>query len=222
MYIQRILENAIHKLADEFAQSPYVFFTEADAVARFHQILDEEPTIGHRVQTRDGFEVSLIHREYPTFFRFSDKNPITRLGSPAHRGHYDTVILNPDFVIAHSVAAVTNRDIKAIRDESITPFQAVVEFKLDNMGWSSGRTEGAIAELGKLHLSDDAPLRYLVVLMRYSAPSLTRWHKYWPMVTQAATDEPEIGSVFIVQWLTCKRGVEIHHFGPWLNGGEAS
>ena len=218
MSIQRALEKAICRLTDEFAQSPYVFFTEADAVARFHQILDEEPTIGRRVQTRDGFEVSLIHREYPTFFRFSDKNPTARLKPPARRGHYDTVILNPDFVTAHSAATVINRDIKTIRDESITPFQAVVEFKLNNRGWSSGSTKGAIAELGTLRLSDETPLRYLVVLMRYSAPNLTRWHKYWPMVSQAATDEPEIGSVFVIQWLTCKSGSEVHHFGSWSNG----
>ena len=138
MTIQSILENAIHKLVNEFLQAPYVFFTEADAVVRFHQILDADPIIGRRVQTSDGFETSLVHREYPTFFRFCGKEPTARLGPPASRGHYDMVILNPAFVAAHRVATVTNRDIKTTRDESIAPFQAVVEFKLDNKGWSAG------------------------------------------------------------------------------------
>jgi hypothetical protein len=219
MAIQKILENAIHKLVNEFAKAPYVFFTEADAVARFHQILEENPITSRRVQTGDGFEMSLIHREYPTFFRFSGKNPTERLGPPASRGHYDTVVLNPDFAMAHSAATVTNRDIKAMRerDKNIKPFEAVVEFKLDNVGWSAGRAKGAIAALDKLHLSDEAPLRYLVVLMRYSAPTLTRWEKYWPKVKQAAIGKPEIGSLFAIQWLTCKEGSEVYHFGRWLN-----
>jgi hypothetical protein len=219
MAIQKTLEGAVHKLVNEFAKAPYVFFTEADAVARFHQILEEDSIIGHRVRTNDEFEVSLIHQEYPTFFRFSGKNPTAHLGPPAHRGHYDTVVLNPDFVMAHSAATVTNRDIKAMqeRDENLKPFEAVVEFKLDNVGWSAGRAKGAIAALNKLHLSDEAPLRYLVVLMRYSAPTLTCWEKYWPKVKQAAIDKPGIGSLFAIQWLTCKEGLEIYHFGCWLN-----
>jgi hypothetical protein len=218
MTIQSILENAIHKLVNEFLQAPYVFFTEADTVVRFHQILDADPVIGRRVQTSDGFETNLVHREYPTFFRFSDKEPTARLGPPAHRGHYDTVILNSAFVATHPAATVTNRDIKTIRDESIAPFQAVVEFKLDNKGWSVGRARGTIAELGKLYLSDESPLRYLVVLMRYCAPTLTRWHKYWPMVRQAAIDKPEIASLFAIQWLTCKKGSEVYRFGCWSSG----
>lgn len=222
MDVQIIIEEAIRRLTDEFAKSPYIFFTEADAVARFHQILAGEPAISRQVRTKDGFEVSLVHREYPTFFRFSDENPTARLESPASRGHYDTVILNRDFVTAHSAATVINRDIKTVRDESITPFQAVIEFKLDNKGWSSGRTEGIIAELGKLHLSDEAPLRYLIVLMRYNAPSLTRWHKYWPKVKQTATDNPDIASVFIVQWLTCNSGSEMYYFGNWSKSSVVS
>ena len=217
MTIQKPLEDAIHKLVEEFLLVPYVFFTEADAVTRFHQILDEYPVLSCRVQTKDGYEVGLIHREYPTFFRFADKKPTARLGPPAHRGHYDTVVLNPDFVEAHPAVIVVNRDIKALRDKSITPFQAVIEFKLDNKGWSAGRAKGAVAELGKLHLSHEAPLRYLVVLMRYSAPTLARWHKYWPSVSQAVANKPNIGSLFAVRWLAGKEGSEVYHFGCWLN-----
>lgn len=217
MSIQKPLEDVIHELVVEFLQAPYVFFTEADAVARFHQLLDGIPLFNRRIQTKDGFETGLVHREYPTFFRFADKEPTARLGPPAHRGHYDTVILNPDFVVAHPAATVVNRDIKAPRDTSITPFQAVVEFKLDNKGWSAGRARGAGAELGKLQLSHEAPLRYFVVLMRYSAPTLARWHKYWSQVRRAAAESSEIGSLFAVRWLGAKEGTEVHHLGHWLS-----
>jgi hypothetical protein len=216
MTVQRALESAIRELVDEFLKEPYRFFTEADTVAGFHQILDGDPAFNRRVCTSDGYEVGLVHREYPTFFRFSDSDPTERLPSRASRGHYDTVILSPEFVEAHPAATVINRNIKAPRDESITPFQAVVEFKLDNLGWSKGRTRGAIAELGKFSLSHEAPLRYLIVLMRYCAPNLTRWRRYWPEVSRAAAEKPEIGSIFAVHWLAAKSGTEVHRFGRWL------
>jgi hypothetical protein len=215
MGIQNKLEAAINTLVDEFIQAPYRFFTEADAVARFHQLLDADPAINRQVKTKDDFTTGLVHREYPTCFRFSDKNPTARLGPPASRGHYDTVILNPEFVAAHSAATVINRDIRTVRDETIIPFQAVVEFKLDNKGWSAGRSRGAIAELGKLRLSHEAPLRYFVVLMRYCAPNPARWEKYWPRVSQAAAQEADIGSIFAVQWLSVKEGAEVFRFGRW-------
>jgi hypothetical protein len=218
MSIQLSLENAIHRLVDEFVQEPYAFFTEADAVVRFHELLSEDPAFSRRVRTKDNHEISLIHREYPTFFRFDDRDPKERLGPPARRGHYDTVILNPDFVTAHPAETVLNRSIKAVRDQSIIPFQAVVEFKLHTRGWSKGRSRGAIAELGKLHLStDEAPLRYLVLLMRYPEPRMYRWNTYWPKVRDAAAAREDVASVFAVHWIAPNRETEVHWFGPWLS-----
>lgn len=216
MPIRGDLESAISQLVSEFLQEPYRFFTEADAVARFHQILDDKPSLNNTFQTSDKHKTGLCHREYPTFFRFSDKKPTDRLPPPARRGHYDTVILSPEFIRAHPAITVVNRDIKAPRDKNIVPFQAVVEFKLDNIGWSAGRARGAIAELGKLKLSEEAPLRYFVVLIRYSAPNLTRWRSYWPMVKKAAEKRPEIGSLFAIRWLTVPPQQELYRFGSWL------
>jgi hypothetical protein len=215
MSIQDIMEGAISQLAEEFLREPYRFFTEADAVARFHQLLDDVPALNITFETADGHKTGLCHREYPTFFRFSDKNPTERLKSPASRGHYDTVILNPEFVTAHPAITVANRDISAPRDKSILPFRAVVEFKLDNIGWSAGRTRGAIVELGKLELTKESPLRYFVVLMRYSALTMTRWRKYWPIVRDAAEQSPQIGSLFAVHWLAHSRARKIYRFGQW-------
>lgn len=218
MSVRKTLESAIGGLVGEFKGAPYVFFTEADAVVRLHQLLiEEDRSLSRRVQTVDGHPVGLIHREYPTFFRFDDKNPTARVGPPARRGHYDTVILNPDFVAAHPVETVLNRSIKAERDRSILPFQAVVEFKLHTRGWSQGRAKGVIAELGKLHLSaKEAPLRYLVLLMRYRDTRRYRWEKYWPQVRDAADAREDIASVFAVHWTELDREPDVHRFGPWL------
>lgn len=220
MITQSNLECAIHNLVAEFLQEPYRFFTEADAVARFHQILESDPIINQKVQTKDGFQTSIIHQEYPTFFRFDDSNPVARLdaSSKAKRGHYDIVILNPYFLTTHTAETVKNRDIMSIRDQNIQPFKAVVEFKLDDRGWSNGKTKGVIAELGKLFLSgEEADLRYFVVLMRYTASTENRWNKYWPDVMKAATERFELRSIFATHRILTKQTPDVQSFGDWLS-----
>jgi hypothetical protein len=201
----------------EFLQQPYCFFTEADAVARFHQILEANPLFGQKTKTLDGVLTPLVHQEYPTFFRFDDKNPIARLDSGASRGHYDIVILNSEFVRTHAAETVKNRNIASLRDETILPFKAVVEFKLDDRGWSNGKKKGAIAELGKLILSrEEVELRYFVVLMRYMASTENRWNKYWPEIMQAA-ENLEIKSVFATHRISTKERPHVRSFGDWLS-----
>ena len=218
MSVQLLLESTIHSLVSEFQQEPYIFFTEADAVARFHQLLAGNPDFNRYVRTEDGHEVGLVHREYPTFFRFDDQDPTERSESQGSRGHYDTVVLNPDFVATHPVETVLNRNIKAVRDPAIVPFQAVVEFKLHTRGWSKGRSAGVISELGKLQLSDkEAPLRYLVLLMRYRETHMYRWDKYWPKVRSAAGTRQGIASVFAIYWVNLDREAEVHWLGRWLS-----
>ena len=218
MTIQPALEKAILELVNEFLEEPYKFFTEADAVAHFHQILDVNSTLNRKAKTTDRDEVSLFHREYPTFFRFSGKDPKEKLGPPASRGHYDTVILNPKFVKAHPSATVANRQIDLPRDKSITPFDAVIEFKFHDYGWSSNRAKSAISELGKLRLSKkESPLRYLIVLTRYRSPIMNLWNKYWPVVSKTADKHKDINSIFAVNWLEIKRKPQVDFFGNWKN-----
>jgi len=216
MSIRLEIENAIGRLVNEFAREPYVFFTEADAVTRFHQLLGEEPYTGQRQQTSDGHEIGLVHREFPTFFRFDKSRPEAGPQATGSRGHYDTVVLNPRFVAEHPIETVMNRTIDTTREETIVPLEAAVEFKLDTHGWSKGRTRNTIQDLGKLHISaNDAPLRYFVLLMRYCVPSVFRWDKYWPQVRAAAEARDDVASVFAVHWIALERDLEVHWFGPW-------
>lgn len=220
MNIQAILENAIRQLVGEFLDAPYRFFTEADAVARFHEILEADVFLSQKTRSKDSYLIPLVHQEYPTFFRFDDNNPTARLpdSSKAKRGHYDIAILNHRFIQTHIAETVKNRNHKAVRDEAIKPFEAVIEFKLDDRGWSAGKTRGAIAELGKLKLSDkEVELRYFVSLMRYTAPNMNRWDKYWPLVERAAKERSEIKSIFATYWLANEQETTISKFGDWLS-----
>ena len=63
MSVQIALEAVIRRLVAEFLQDPYAFFTEADAVSRFCQLLELNPLFSRRVQSRDRYHVSLVHRE---------------------------------------------------------------------------------------------------------------------------------------------------------------
>jgi len=219
MESQLILERTIHRLVDEFVKNPYAFFTEADAVSIFHKFLIENPKFNHKYVTLDGYEISTVHREFPTFFRFNDRNPIGRLDddSGASRGHYDTVILTPEFITSHTADTVGNRDIRTKAIVTHPPFEAVVEFKLHNNGWSKGRAIGLLAELGKLQLTlEETRLCYLIVFQRYRAPNLNRWNRWWETVKQAAEEMVEIRSIIAIQWLSVKNKPEIFSFGPWL------
>ncbi len=219
MDIQVNIERAIHQLVDEFLLEPYRFFSEADAVARFHQFLESDPLLNLRVKSKDGFALPMIHQEYPTFFRFDDANPAVRLdaSSRAHRGHYDIAILTPKFIKAHPAETVKSRDRANPRVAHIQPFQAVIEFKLDNKGWPDSKAKGANAEMGKLILTrDEADLRYFVALMRYTALTETRWNKYWPDVTQSALESMEIKSIFATQRVLIGQAPHVQSFGDWL------
>jgi len=219
MDIQLNLERAIHQLVDEFLNEPYRFFSEADAVSRFHQLLDADAQLNARVPSQDGVPLSTIHQQYPTFFRFDDAQPTARLdaSSKARRGQYDIAILSPEFIRKHPVETIKNRDLAGERIKHIRPFQAVVEFKLDDRGWNSGKTQGAVAELGKLILSnEEAGLRYFVGLMRYTAPTESRWNKYWPEVTQAAMAGMEIRSIFATYRVLQAHHPHVQSFGDWL------
>lgn len=223
MEIQVKLERAIHKLVDEFLTEPYRFFTEAEAVSRFHQMLSADAQLNNKVKSKDNYPIPLVHQGYPTFFRSEDAPLYARLDTPtgARRGQYDIVLLSPDFVRNHSAETVKNRNVEKERIKHIQPFQAVVEFRLEDRGWNSAGSKGAVAEMGKLILSrDEADLRYFVGLMRYSAPTENRWNKYWPEITLAAMDRMDIRSVFATYRMVTVPSAHVQSFGDWLSKHE--
>ena len=218
MDIQISIERAIHQLVDEFLAEPYRFFTEADAVSRFHHLLESDALLNVRVKSRDGKPLSMIHQEYPTFFHFDDAQTAARQenATKAGRSPYDLVVLAPAFVRGHKAETIRSPEQATERIKNIQPFQVVIEFRLDDRSWNAGQTRGAAIEMGKLILSrEDADLRYFVGLMRYTAPSEDRWNKYWPEVTQAAMDGMEISSIFATYRTQQPESPHVQSFGDW-------
>ena len=67
------------------------------------------------VKTRDDIITSCLHKEYPTNFRY-DKKTMTNYGlrKEGKRGHFDLVILNPEFIEEFDIKNVINKDVRDV------------------------------------------------------------------------------------------------------------
>lgn len=214
--LQIQIDTALSRLSDEFLGDPYRFFTEADAVSRCRQLLELNDELGKDHLTKDGHRVRLIHQEYPTLIRYERKTPLVTT-SVGHRGHYDLVILNPDFIEGNYAESITNRLLKHAAPEQQGSIAAVIEFKLSYRGWTRGAYKNATIDLHKLAASK-AELTYAVMLMRHQGPSMRRWEIYWPQVCEEVT-KPEVSNVrslYTVHWLnTQTKEPNTYLFGQW-------
>ncbi len=115
LQILRGVERALDALQTEFRQGPSLFFTEHDLASRAYHLIQQE--LGYQ-QIRDlaGEMNFLVHHEYPTPFRCDmhktsfavvDDEARTPRGGKFRRGHYDLVVINPEF-IRHSEFQVLN------------------------------------------------------------------------------------------------------------------
>jgi hypothetical protein len=214
------LETALHRLVESFWDEPYRFFTEADAVAALQSWVTRRPELAQTQRTADGFGTGLLHREYPTFFRFDKDNPTQRLGPPAGRGHYDLVLIDPAYVQGHGAETVLNRDIEDRGDLSGPPLLAAVEFKLFSDGWNPSRIKDVGHVLGKLRLALESPAdvrtAYLCVFQRDVSPERDRWEEHWPGVERMLADYPDIRTVLAVCWPKQEREPFVYYSGPWI------
>lgn len=127
---QRIIEavdKCIDMVCSEFCSHPTRFFTENDIVCRFYAILQEELPMPKAID-KDGHEHFLVHREYPTSFRcdmsdgrfeVKDDDARTERGGKYQRGHYDIVVLDPDFVGRHAYEVVRAQNYQLWKQEVV-------------------------------------------------------------------------------------------------------
>ena len=138
------VDKSIEMLCSEFQSDPTLFFTENDLVCYFYCFLWQKlPT--SNVYDKDGYKHSLIHMEYPTPFRcdmsknkFEIKNDEERTekGGKYQRGHYDMVILNPDFIKDHSYEVIKAQNYELYKEQvlsNIDRFKPVILYGLEFM-----------------------------------------------------------------------------------------
>ncbi len=106
-HIDEIVAQSLKTSINRFREKPLLYFTESD----IQTYLQKDLITGNtpRITLKDG-RISLIHREYPTNFRYQKSKlivgyPDDELESTSlsnkhirSRGHYDLVVLNPEFL----------------------------------------------------------------------------------------------------------------------------
>jgi len=125
------IESKIYTLVNHFIRKPLNYFTESDIHSYLYLAFYRDKIFSAQLPSANQYEKTiLIHREYPTFFKYDKKIPIVPRENAKSRGHYDLVILNPNFVESYPISIVTNRDYhifpKKLKQK---PLVAAIEFK---------------------------------------------------------------------------------------------
>lgn len=131
------ITRVIWKTVNKFRENPYYFFTESDIHSYFYYCI-----YSMKLEfIKDNKRIYLVHREYPTNFRYRKKDLLNdnyvppsldkKLGT---RGHYDLAVLNPSFVEkASSCEDIINKNVslleKRIKNINEDELLAAIEFK---------------------------------------------------------------------------------------------
>jgi len=127
--------KAIKSTINKFREHPYYFFTESDIISYFYHRLY---STNHEELTEDKKRIYLVHREYPTNFRYKKSEllndnftqPYPLINKEGDRGNYDLVILDPDFIRnADSEEDIVNKNVRLleIRTENNKNFSKIKE-----------------------------------------------------------------------------------------------
>lgn len=121
-----VKNKVINELQAIFRKYPQQYFSEHDIHSVLYHLTQKQlKQHGETSQTTlDGYNTSLVHHEYPTPFRCdmqgykfrrTGEEERTPKGGLYKRGHYDLVILNPDFVKNNTLNIVCGQNYKKLR-----------------------------------------------------------------------------------------------------------
>lgn len=122
------IDKSIKALCSEFYAHPTLFFTENDLVCYFYNILQKKLPIFNALD-KDGRKHILFHMEYPTPFRcdmsknkfeLKDDETRTEKGGKYQRGHYDIVVLNPDFINQYSYDVIKAQNYELYKIQALS------------------------------------------------------------------------------------------------------
>ena len=120
-----VKSKVINNLQVAFLECPQCHFSEHDVHSVLYRLTQKQLKQQEKSSqtTLDGYKTSLVHHEYPTPFRCdmqgynfrrTGEEERTPKGGLYKRGHYDLVILNPDFVKNHTLDIVCGKNYKKI------------------------------------------------------------------------------------------------------------
>lgn len=165
------IERCILSLGEKFLKWPLNFFTESDAHSFLYYYIFRfgpkslkilYPSINPAEQT------VLVHREYPTSFRFRKED--MQLSESGGRGHYDLVILNPEFLKNHTMSEIIAKDFEKCQVNEKHHLLAAIEFKFVVGPLSTNMREEIKKDFRKLSMALDqgqSKNAYLIVFNRF-------------------------------------------------------
>lgn len=110
---------AVEHLEETFRRYPHCFFTEHDIHSVLYNVTKKELQLNGVLTAKTGnkHRIMLVHHEYPTPFRCSMKGYDFQIKyvPPYRRGHYDLVILNPEFVRNNELRVVCGKNYQQFR-----------------------------------------------------------------------------------------------------------
>lgn len=117
---QRIIEEvdaSVHELSEEFKRNWTLFYREHDLASRLYELI--QGRLGHlTVADKSAQQHYVVHHEWPTPFKCDMRNGAFEImddASSYHRGHYDLVVLNPEFIQEHSFDEVRSFSFDRMR-----------------------------------------------------------------------------------------------------------
>ncbi|EKD26283.1 MAG: hypothetical protein ACD_79C01283G0004 [uncultured bacterium] len=211
------IEKCINSLGEKFLKWPYNFFTESDAHSfLYYYIFRSGPKELKLFYStiNDDEKTVLIHREYPTNFRYHKEN-MSLDEETGGRGHYDLVILNPDFIKDHNIKEVIAQDYKKTCQKNIKEhLLAAIEFKLITKPLSAGLKNEIEKDFKKLAWAvkdkEQAKNAYLIIFNRTRKEEvfLNDLRKY-------SAENPEVKAIYIESIKNEKRTYKILYMGSW-------
>ena len=143
-------EACMNSLGKKFLMYPYNFFTETDAHAFLFYYMFRYAKRGFKIQypSKDKDKAVLIHREYPTVFKYKKKAMVR--DPHGTRGHYDLVVLNPEFMEVHEMPEIMMAKFNDINSENPLNLFAAIEFKFIKSTLDKGMQGEIVKDIIKL------------------------------------------------------------------------
>lgn len=209
------IESHIRTLVNRFKGRACNFFTESDIHSYLYLVFYRDKRFSKQYPTADpSVRTILIHREYPTFFRFKRELPVQKACRPAKRGHHDLVVLNPLFLTAYPLTVATNQDISAIpQTPQERPLLAAFEFKMPRSRIGSSALNEIEIDFQKLQRSLEwSQSLYMLIFSRHERMAAERW----PELERMATENPDVKALYMEYVGEGEaRAYQMKYFGNW-------
>jgi len=218
-FLEDNIEKCIKALLEKFLKWPNNFFTESDAHSYLYYYFFRSgaKALKQFYSTNDSEKQKkqktvLIHREYPTSFRYQ-KETMQLDEKKGGRGHYDLVVLDPEFVKAHELKQIIAKNYKTDCVKNEMSLLASIEFKLIVKPLDRNVQDQIEKDFQKLEWAvekNQAKQSYMIIFNRYREEK-----RYKDKVIKQKKLHPKIKGIYLESIVNPQRLCEIIYLNEW-------